>query len=159
MNDKNQMDLDTEKVRKKKKRQEIINKFLDKFQQWKEKVEEWIEQKKAESAEKKEYLKTHPEEKWSYRKKKTSNVQPSTKRASTFQKERTITNDTIRGDKTESGYEKRSKERKKEKRRRIFSNIMTIPEIILIVFLAIFLKDKYLEYSKEVHQVLTYKAG
>ena len=47
MNDKNQMDVDTEKTRKKRERQEIINKFLDKFQGLKEKISEKIEEKKA----------------------------------------------------------------------------------------------------------------
>ena len=36
---------------------------------------------------------------------------------------------------------------------------MTIPEIIGIVLLALFLKNKYIEYSKDVHQVLNYSGG
>ena len=164
MNDKNQMDVDTEKTRKKRERQEIINKFLDKFQGLKEKISEKIEEKKAELAERREYLKAHPEERERLKKekkerKRAKKVAKKQTRASTSFKETTITNDTLRGENVESGASRRAKERKKEKIKRIIRNIMTIPEIILIVFLAIFLKDKYIEYSKDVHQVLTYKAG
>lgn len=48
---------------------------------------------------------------------------------------------------------------KKWKRKRIIRNILTIPEIILVVFLAMRLKEKYIDYSNNVNQVINYSTG
>lgn len=83
----------------------------------------------------------------------------SNKTQSSYQ-EHTVTNETIMNNnqKKKIVLTDQEKRQRKEKRKRIFRNIMTIPEIILIVLLILFLKDKYIAYSKNVHQTLIYKA-
>ena len=48
---------------------------------------------------------------------------------------------------------------RKRKRKKFIRNIMTIPEIIIVILLALFLKNKYIKYSQNVHQVLTYTSN
>lgn len=77
---------------------------------------------------------------------------------SSISNEQTITNKTIINDKNKKPVLTEQEKRvRKQKRRKIIRNIMTIPEIILIVLLVIYLKDKYIAYSKDVHQTLIYK--
>ncbi|MBR3210994.1 MAG: protease complex subunit PrcB family protein [Bacilli bacterium] len=76
--------------------------------------------------------------------------------------ETTVTNETISKPtslkKVKRVLTPQEKRRRSKKMKKIFRNIMTIPEILAIVWLALFLKDKYVDYSKDVHQVLTYSA-
>ena len=52
-------------------------------------------------------------------------------------------------------------EKKKQqiKRKKFLQAVLTIPEVIIVIILAIFCKSKYISYSKNVHQVLNYSSG
>jgi len=145
----NMMELNTEEVQKKREKEEKKQNFKNKIKRWKEKREEAKEDKKREKEEKERVKQQEKEEK--ERQERASK--------STSYKEQTITNQTITKDtKEEKILTPQEERRKRLKRKKMIRNIMTIPEIILIILLAIFLKNKYTDYSKNVHQTLNYVA-
>ena len=115
----------------------------------KKKIEKWKQQRKEDKEDKqkaKEELARVKEEE-----KNAKNVVTSA--------EVTITNETISKKSlknTKPSLTPQEERRKKRERKKLIKNIMTIPEIILVVLLALFLKNKYIAYSKNVHQILTY---
>ncbi len=142
----NMMEMDSEETRKKKERKEKINSFKKKLKQWKEKKEEEKEDK-AREKEEKERVKLEEEK------------EKKNKSSSSY-REHTVTNETILNSSKDGKFlTPQDERRKKEKRKKIIRNIMTIPEIIIVVLLAMFLKSKYTSYSKDVHQILNYTAG
>ena len=42
--------------------------------------------------------------------------------------------------------------------KKIIRNLLTIPEIIIVIIVIIFLKNKYVEHSKNVHQIIEYES-
>lgn len=48
---------------------------------------------------------------------------------------------------------------KKWKRNRIIRNILTIPELIIVIFLGMHLKEKYIDYCSNVNQIINYSVG
>ena len=157
----NKMEYNDQKARDRQERKE-------KLESVKRKVTEKFNTIASDIADKKEELETKKriknQEKMDKEKQKA--IKKGIKESS-FTEEHTITNETLMHPSQKkfiSGRRKaelteQQKRQKKQKRQRIFRNIMTIPEIILIVLLIMFLKDRYIAYSKDVHQTLTYKAG
>ena len=137
----NLMEINTEESQKEKEKEEKKQEFKSKWKQWKEKrAEEKEERKRA----KEDEVRVKEQEKAMH---ETSSVS----------QERTITNKTISKGLEDIPTPQEIK-RKKEKRKKTIRNIMTIPEIIIIILLAIFLKNKYSAYAKVAHQTLNYTA-
>lgn len=160
-NNNNMMEINTEESQKKKERQEKIEGFKKKVTGFFDKLKEDKEDRqraKEEQARVKEQAR---------REQAAFTPPPSTKPAPVQHSNggfssKTVTNQTIAKDSSSKAKPKLSPQeerRRKLKRKKLIRNIMTIPEIILIVLLALFLKDKYIDYSKDVHQVLNYSAG
>lgn len=147
-NDKNLMELNTEEVQKKRERQEKIQEWKNKFKKWKEKRQEEKEDKKRAKEE---------EERVKRQEASFPELGPQGSKSSAFQ-EQTITNTTIQKE-TKRELTPAELRRQKAKRKKMIRNIMTIPEIIAVIFLAIFLKNRYVSYSNNVHQTLNYFAG
>lgn len=72
--------------------------------------------------------------------------------------ETTITNETITNKNEKKELSEQEKRKIKQKRKKLIRNIMTIPEIIVIILLVLFIRDKYIAHSNNVHQTLIYKA-
>ena len=51
------------------------------------------------------------------------------------------------------------KQKRKIMRKKIIRNVMTIPEIIIVIIVIIFIKNKYEEHGKNVHQVIEYQSS
>ena len=140
----NNMELNTPEVQKRKEKE--ANSFKNKLKSWKEKRQEKKEEKKRAKEEK---ARVKEQEKLS----KESQV---TNSAFT---EQTVTNDTIMNKNVKLGptsLEIREEREKKLKRKKFIRSIMTIPEILLVIILALFLKNRYVRYAADAHQKLTF---
>lgn len=147
-NNNNLMELNNEETRKRKEKEEKKKNFQKKIKEWKEKRQEAKEDRKR-AKEEKERVK---EEERREKEAKNNNSDPF--------REQTLTNDVIMGkSKGKPVLTPQEIRRKKEKRKKLIRNIMTIPEIIIVVLLALFLKNKYIKYSKNVHQILNYSVN
>ena len=164
-NNNNMMELNTEETQKRRERQEKKENFKKKIKDFKEKMKE---DKEDRQKAKEEQERVKEQERLAKEAEKAKNTPPPTtpqNNNSSSYSEITVTNETIQqptNTKTKKvKYQPSASEerRKKAKRKRIIRNIMTIPEIILVILLALFLKNKYIEYSKDVHQILNYSAG
>ena len=144
-NNNNMMEINTEEVQKKKEKKERLENFKKKIKNFKEKLKEDKEDKKR-------------------AKEELERVKKEEKQTSSSLGERTITNSTITNSSGENdahikSLSQQEERRRKAKRKKMIRNIMTIPEIIIVIFIALFLKNKYVDYSNSAHQILNYKSG
>ena len=155
-NNNNMMELNTEETQKKKERQEKIDNFKKKIKGFKDKLKEDKEDRQREKEEKERVKEQERLEK------EATKQQSAPSHSNGGFSDITVTNETIQKETTTKVKKEKPKlsaseeRRRKAKRKRIIRNIMTIPEIIAVILLALFLKDKYIDYSKNVHQILNY---
>ncbi len=155
-NNNNMMEINTEESKKKKEQKEKIENLKKKILGFKDKLKEDKEDKKRA---KEELERVKQEEKAAKEAEKELQSSPSL-----GVRETTITNNTIRNSSGEEDAHLKSLSHqqdriKKAKRKKLIRNIMTIPEIIIVIFLALFLKNKYVDYSNAAHQILNYTSG
>jgi len=75
------------------------------------------------------------------------------KRDDTIYKEEPLSNDVLTG---KDVYDPLEEKKKRDKRKKFLKNLLTIPELLIVILLAVFLKSKYIDYSKNAHQTLNY---
>lgn len=161
-NNNNMMEINTEESQKKKERQEKIDGVKKKFTGFLDKLKEDREDRQRAKEEEKRVKEQEKQELAAFAPKPAPPKPAPAQQSSGGFSGKTITNQTISGNsnpKAKPQLSPQEQRRRKQKRKRIIRNIMTIPEIIFIVLLALFLKNKYIDYSKDVHQVLNYSAG
>ena len=145
-NNNNMMELNTEETQKKKERKEKFENFKKKIKGLKDKLKESKEDKQREKEEKARVKAEEAQE-------KSNDVFHSLG-------EQTVTNETIQKEtKPQRTLSPQEERMRKRKRKKMIQNIMTIPEIIIVVIVALVLKSKYIDYSKNVHQTLDYTSG
>ena len=137
----NLMEINTEETQKEKEKEEKKKERKNKWKEWKEKRQEAKEERKRAKED---------EERVKEQEKAMHNT-------SSVSQERTVTNQTIKKGMEDIPTPQEIR-RKKEQRKKTIRNIMTIPEIILMILLAIFLKNRYEAYAKVAHQTLNYSA-
>lgn len=146
-NNNNMMEINNEETQKKKEKKEKIENFKKKIKSFKEKLKESKEDKKRA---KEELERVKKEEQQT---KSTSSLG-----------EQTITNSTITNSSGENdahikSLSQQEMRKRKAARKKMIRNIMTIPEIIIVIIIALVLKNKYVDYSNSAHQILNYKSG
>lgn len=159
-NNNNMMELNTEESQKKREKQEKVNNFKKKLKGFKDKFQEEREDRKRAKEEKKRVKAEEKQIKESQKAPQKSIQEEPLVKFTEPSSTPTVTNETIKKPKNNNKKQLTPHElrEKKRKRKKIIRNIMTIPEIIIVVALALFLKNKYLDYSKNVHQILNYAA-
>ena len=165
-NNRNMMELNTEENQKKRERKEKVDNIKKKFKNWKEQRQEAKEDRIRAKEEKARVKEENRREKEAKKNKKKHIEEDSLGEKDSFSSlgEHTITNETIMKESTPKITTKKTlspteAKKRKLKRQKLIRNIMTIPEIIIVIFLAIFCKNKYIEYSENVHQILSYTSG
>ena len=75
------------------------------------------------------------------------------KKDDTIYKEETNGNDISLG---KDVYDPLEEKKKRDKVKNFFKKLLIIPELLIVILLAVFLKSKYIDYSKVAHQTLNY---
>ena len=139
----NKMELNTPEVQKRKEKEAKKANFKNKIKEWKEKRQE----KKEDNKRAKEEIE---------RVKEQEKLSLETQVTNSAFTEPVLSNDTMMGKNVKLGPTLQESREKKKKRKKFIRNIMTIPEVLLVIILALFLKNRYVNYAKDAHQTLTY---